>query len=184
MRLVQGQCSTLILVLILGNWLNKNNPKYGKAHGFKVDVLKKLETMRIKSKQISVMNLLLRLTQKQFKMDPNMQNEIKIISTAASIDINHIDEEVKNIATCINKAESTVSSIKQLEQIESNEVFLRKMNDFLVESSEKMMKLKQENCRLKDSFADLRKYFGDDNKDTTSEEFFSTFKCFLTKFKG
>jgi len=171
-------------VLMFGNFLNSNTPRGG-VPGFKIDTLEKLRDCKSADGKRSLLHLLIDFMEKNH---PELLNFTDGLSTGIEVknvpgaqleaDINSLEKMVRQTEGAINAVEKT--------DFDDKEPFLTIAKEFVGKAKDEIEALKNQFSRMKEKFAKLLKYVGEnpDDKPPAVEEFFPKISNFVEAWRG
>lgn len=84
---------------MIGNHLNKGNPRLAEANAFRLNVLPQLDQTKISGDKssVNIMNLLVRLCEKQYPESIKLRNDLESIEQAAKISNKTLNIEITEL---------------------------------------------------------------------------------------
>ncbi|KAL7673027.1 hypothetical protein ACOME3_007900 [Neoechinorhynchus agilis] len=175
-------------LLIIGNFLNKDNPKYGQAKGFDIEILSKIADLRIHSKKTSLLSLLVKLSNQKLKCQLTVDEEIQALERATTIDMGEIDYKMSEFKHELEICQELLHSLQKSNTHlgkQNDIIYPQKLSDFIKHATEELILLRQRTCQVKSELASVKRYFGlciAGASDEPSHLFFQTFRDFLVNF--
>ncbi|KAG8817544.1 hypothetical protein FRC18_000458 [Serendipita sp. 400] len=169
------------LILLIGNYMNGTGHKGG-AYGFKVSSINKLVDTKSAS-NTTLLHFLERTVTAHF---PEMEEFLEeLAKPAESYRVNLQDtrkgmielrEGLKSLNTELSEhfAEADISN--------PTDLFGKKMWRFVGEATERLQTLIELVADADGTFVEVVKYYGEDEKNVSSTEFFGIFKTFVTSY--
>ena len=179
--------SVLSIVLALGNYLNADT-KFGKAHGFKIDAINKLESLKAsKSAGGSMMNILASLVTEHVPDAVQMSQSWIAIPAAANVSLQQTVCDVNKLEQQVNKMNQEFLRIKDsqenvgldgvLETCKGSVTYPihRRLNEFLISAKPKIGAIKTDMKAIEKNVAQVMAMYGEKFSIEGDEDLFKKF---------
>ncbi|KAI6094051.1 hypothetical protein EDD16DRAFT_1529492, partial [Pisolithus croceorrhizus] len=171
------------LILMIGNYMNGTGIKGG-AFGFKVSSINKAR------KTFDPLDYWLSDKQLVDTKSVNNTTLLHFLERTIHKHFPHMDEFLDELSKPSEAYRVNMQDVrKDLElndyygDIDQNDGFSRQMWQFIGRASSKLEDLTDDVTHTETSLAEVIRYYGEDEKNTSSTEFFAVFKTFVTSFK-
>lgn len=166
--------SVLEIILAFGNYLNSS--KRGPAYGFKLQSLDTLLDTKSTDKKMCLLHYIVATVRQKFTELLNFDSELMYIEKAAAVSI-------ENIVTDVHELEKGMDQVRKESDLRGKGVHSVVLRDFLLNSEDKLKRLKADAKSSQDVFRECVEYFGESHRTTDANTFFSLLVRFARAFK-
>ncbi|KAH7930908.1 actin-binding FH2 [Leucogyrophana mollusca] len=169
----------LNLILMIGNYMNGTGIKGG-AFGFRVSSINKL----VDTKSVNNTTLLHFLERTVAKHFPDMEEYLEELSKPAEayrVNIQDIRKDLGELRDGLKRIRQELND--HYTDIAQNDGYSRQMWSFVGKASSKLEDLVDDVNHADTTFTEVVRYYGEDDKNLTSTEFFAIFKTFVTSYR-
>lgn len=155
--------TALQAILTIGNALNQSTFRGG-AHGFRLEALLKMKDTKTVKSGADCPTLLHYISRVFIRADPKLtlfMEELPSVEAAARVSFQAVIQSVQSVVTLHAKGQEEVRIIKRLPDPPSNDQFVRVMEPFLGQISERVDALKQLAQTVENDLRSLYAYFGE-----------------------
>lgn len=167
----------LDLVLSIGNIMNGNSSK---AIGFELSILGKLHDVKCTNNKQTLVNFIVETIQQKFPESLNFVDELVNIDKAAGLNFDHMNETIETIATSSQQLQEELKYEHASKLPEDK--FVEVMAPFSLECRNQLKVLIKMMNEMRDSYAEVGRYFAFDTSKCSMEDWFSHIKTFKTQF--
>lgn len=175
----------LALILAVGNFLNANSAKRD-CYGFKMSSLLKLRDTKTVDNQSNLLEYIAKMVQTHYSpLLSFTETELPHVSLAKKIGLSTVRDAVVALKKGIKLVESLSERYQSLPQQLSGDMFLQKMEHFIVSSKEQVDQLENRLTKLADTLETLAELY-DEDKNTLKqapEQFFDLIDSFCEQFR-
>lgn len=169
----------LNLILMIGNYMNGTGIKGG-AFGFKVSSINKLvDTKSVNN--TTLLHFLERTIHKHFPHMDEFLDELSKPAEAYRVNMQDVRKDLGVLREGLKRIRQELNDYYG--DIDQNDGFSRQMWQFVGRASSKLEDLTDDVTHTETSLSEVIRYYGEDEKNTSSTEFFAVFKTFVTSFK-
>jgi len=169
----------LNLILMVGNYMNGTGIKGG-AFGFRVSSINKL----VDTKSVHNTTLLHFLERTIHKHFPDMEEFLEELNKPAEayrVNVQDVRKDVVVLQDGLKRIRQELN--EHYVDVVRNDGFSRQLWQFVGKASAKLDDLIDDINHAETMFIEVVAYYGEDDKSTTSTEFFATFKTFVTSYR-
>lgn len=169
----------LNLILMIGNYMNGTGIKGG-AFGFKVSSINKLvDTKSVNN--TTLLHFLERTIHKHFPHMDEFLDELSKPAEAYRVNMQDVRKDLGVLREGLKRIRQELN--EYYGDIDQNDGFSRQMWQFVGRAGSKLEDLTDDVTHTETSLSEVIRYYGEDEKNTSSTEFFAVFKTFVTSFK-
>lgn len=172
----------LSLILLIGNYMNGAGAKGG-AYGFRVSSINKL----VDTKSVNNTTLLHFMERTVSSHFPEMEAFLEELAKPAdAYRVNLVDTRkgTNELRDGLRTLRTELQDhFAEVDSSDPNDAFSKKMWRFVGESKERLDDLIDEVTLADSSFSEVVKYYGEEDKNMSSTEFFGIFKTFVTSYQ-
>jgi hypothetical protein len=167
-------------VLAVGNFMNGKSGR-GNAIGIRLESLLKIgDTKSLKTKQ-SMLQYIVRMLEKNDVPVLSFAKELNSVQLASRLDLGSLGGEVKVLSDMINKVKGSLTRVP--EELNPKDMLRNVLNESSVELYSTLLQgVKSEVQSALLDWAALARVYGEDEKQTTSQEFFGMVVKFMEQF--
>lgn len=169
--------SVLEVVLAFGNYLNSS--KRGPAYGFKIQSLDTLLDTKSTDKRICLLHYIVATIRQKFPDLLSFDSELYCIEKAAQVSLENVMTDVLEL----DKGMEMVRKEVELRAKGGTSSQSHVLKDFLVNSEEKLKKLRSDSKVAQESFKECVEFFGEDSRNADASAFFSLLVRFVKAYK-
>jgi Formin Homology 2 Domain/ELMO, armadillo-like helical domain len=182
--------TVLGIVLYVGNYLNGGNARRGRADGFDIDILVKLDGTKNNTNTMNLLQFVARLASRDGVTSAKLQSELKTtMSLAQAEDLGSVENEVKGLQ---NKYRSQEAARKVVvaNPIGTSDSFETQTTRFFKQAKTELGEVIDDLKVAQEEYQDLLEYFGDGShadsvsKKRSTAEIFGIFANFVGKMKN
>lgn len=167
--------AVLEVILAFGNYLNSS--KRGPAYGFKLQSLDTLLDTKSTDKRICLLHYIVATVRQKFPDLLNFDNELFCIDKAAQVSL-------ENVMTDVQELEKGMDVVrKEVELRGGSSVQNHVLKDFLVNSEDKLKKVRVDAKNGQEAFKDCVEFFGESSRNADANAFFALLVRFVKAFK-
>lgn len=167
--------SILEIVLAFGNYLNSS--KRGPAYGFKLQSLDTLLDTKSTDKRICLLHYIVHTIRQKFPDLLDFHTELFHVDKAAQVSL-------ENVMVDVNELEKGMEVVRKEADVRNNKIVSNPiLKDFLMNSEEKLRKLKTEAKNAQNMFKECVEYFGESTHNTDANTFFMMLVRFIRSVK-
>ncbi|KAI6038969.1 hypothetical protein EDC04DRAFT_3112644 [Pisolithus marmoratus] len=163
----------LNLILMIGNYMNGTGIKGG-AFGFKL-----VDTKSVNN--TTLLHFLERTIQNHFPHMDEFLDELSKPAEAYRVNMQDVRKDLGVLREGLKRIHQELND--HYSDIDQNDGFSRQMWQFVVKANSKLEDLTDDVTHTETSLAEVIRYYGEDEKNISSTEFFAVFKTFVTSFK-
>ncbi|EGN96042.1 hypothetical protein SERLA73DRAFT_162010 [Serpula lacrymans var. lacrymans S7.3] len=169
----------LNLILIVGNYMNGTGIKGG-AFGFRVSSINKLvDTKSVNN--TTLLHFLERTVSKHFTDMEAFLDELSKPAEAYRVNLQDIRKELAEMRNGLKRIRQELND--HYVDTAQNDQYSRQMWSFVGKASSQLEDLVDDVNRAEAIFAEVVKYYGEDDKNMSSAEFYGIFKTFVISYK-
>ncbi|CAE6358045.1 unnamed protein product [Rhizoctonia solani] len=173
------------LILLIGNFMNGTGIKGG-AFGFKVSSINKASISLVDTKSVNNTTLLHFLEKTVSKHFPEMAtflDELQKPEEAYRVNLQEVRKHFGELRVGLKTIRSELTEhFSDIDTLPPDDQYPKKMWRFLTEATEQLEDLSDAVKQAELKFAEILRYYGEDEK-TSSAEFFGIFKTFCTSYR-
>eukprot|EP01119_Soliformovum_irregulare_P017325 TRINITY_DN5126_c0_g1_i1.p1 TRINITY_DN5126_c0_g1~~TRINITY_DN5126_c0_g1_i1.p1 ORF type:complete len:1319 (-),score=517.97 TRINITY_DN5126_c0_g1_i1:43-3999(-) len=173
----------LEIVLALGNYLNGNTFN-GRAYGFKMEVLTKLEDTKASNNK-TLLHYLVQFVEKKYPEVKSYWEELKDVPAASKIAASTLREELQSIKQGVKKVEDQLELFENSQEDALNPMnahYYRRMSGFAGQAKKKLHLAETEMEKMMKLFEKLAAQLGEDPETFKWEELFQLLNSFNDAF--
>uniref|UniRef100_A0A1L8DMV5 Putative rho gtpase effector bni1 n=1 Tax=Nyssomyia neivai TaxID=330878 RepID=A0A1L8DMV5_9DIPT len=167
--------AVLEIILAFGNYMNSS--KRGPAYGFKLQSLDTLLDTKSTDKRMCLLHYIVATMRQSFLDLLNFDTELFYIDKAAQVSL-------ENVITDVHELEKGMEAVRKEAELRGKGPHNHVLRDFLNNSEEKLKKIKIDAKSAQDSFKECVEFFGESNRSTDANTFFSLLVRFVRAFKA
>lgn len=169
----------LNLILMIGNYMNGTGIKGG-AFGFRVSSINKLvDTKSVNN--TTLLHFLERTIHKHFSSMEEFVDELAKPAEAYRVNTQDIRKDLAELRDGLKRIRQELNDYHT--DLAHNDGFSNQMWTFVGKATSKLEYLVDDVNHAETTFTEVVKYYGEDEKNITSPEFFAVFKTFVTSYK-
>lgn len=169
----------LNLILMIGNYMNGAGIKGG-AFGFKISSINKLvDTKSVNN--TTLLHFLERTIQKHFPHMDEFLDELAKPAEAYRINMQDVRKDLAVLRDGLKRIRQELND--HYGNIDQTDGFSRQMWQFAGRANSKLEDLTDDVNHAETSLTEVVRYYGEDEKNISSTEFFAVFKTFVTSYK-
>lgn len=173
----------LELVLVVGNVINQAGFRGG-ANGIHVSSLNRLLETKSADQQRTFLDYLIQIADSKFKSVFDLPSEIISIRSSSRVSAVSLRTDMDDLSKSLNELEKELARFRQKQSsLDKNDQFLHIFGPFYQRTSSQLEELDQLYKKANDSYKQTLQFFGENEKDISSEEFFGIFQTFLISFE-
>lgn len=169
----------LSLILLIGNYMNGTGVKGG-AFGFRVSSINKL----VDTKSVNNTTLLHFLERTVSKHFPDMEEFLEELSRPAEAyrdNLQDVRKDLGNLREGLKKIRQELAD--HFANVEPSNQYGTKMWAFLKKATSRLEDLVDDVNAAESTYSEVAQFFGEDEKNMTSSEFYGIFKTFITSYR-
>ncbi|KAJ3429202.1 protein diaphanous [Anaeramoeba flamelloides] len=171
------------IVLQMGNMMNGGSFR-GDAAGFDLSILSKLkDTKSTKNKEITLLNYIATLLERQYPETLNILDSLNIYDKASKTDLMNTKSTINILNKNINVVENEIKIINENNTKMPNDKYIKKMMPFLSYAKKNYNRINDLFNKIEKEFFDTAEFFGVDKSKETPITFFTIIRDFLVDFK-
>jgi len=169
----------LNLILLIGNYMNGAGIKGG-AFGFRVSSINKLvDTKSINN--TTLLHFLERTVAKHFPAMGEFLEELSKPAEAYRVNLQDVRKGLTELRDGLKAIRRELN--EKFSEIEQNDRYSKQMWSFLGNATQQMEDLNDDVNAADTLFTEVMRYFGEDDKNMSSTEFYGIFKTFITSYR-
>ncbi|KIJ37716.1 hypothetical protein M422DRAFT_177632 [Sphaerobolus stellatus SS14] len=170
------------LILLIGNYMNSTGVKGG-AFGFRVSSINKL----VDTKSVNNTTLLHFLERTVVKHFPEMESfldELAKPSEAYRVNLQDVRKDLHEIREGLASIRKELQEhFSDVDALSPDDTYAKRMWRFVGEAKERVDDLVDEVNLADTTFTEVVRYYGEDEKNMSSSEFYGIFKTFVTSYR-
>jgi len=169
----------LSLILLVGNYMNGTGVKGG-AFGFRVSSINKL----VDTKSVNNTTLLHFLERTVAKHFPDMEEFLEELNKPAEayrVNLQEVRKSLSELREGIKRIRQELTD--HFSNLDPNNKYGKQMWSFLGKATAKLEDLTDDVNAAESTFTEVIGYYGEDEKNMSSSEFYGVFKTFVTSYK-
>ncbi|KAJ3474158.1 hypothetical protein NLI96_g12622 [Meripilus lineatus] len=169
----------LSLILLIGNYMNGTGVKGG-AFGFRVSSINKLvDTKSLHN--TTLLHFLERTVAKHFPEIEGFLDELSAPAEAYRVNLQDVRKSLSELQSGLKRIRTELK--EHFSDIEQVDRYGKQMWSFVGDATSKLDDLKDDVNYASNTFTEVATYYGEDEKNVTSSEFYGIFKTFVTSYK-
>ncbi|THH33008.1 hypothetical protein EUX98_g1231 [Antrodiella citrinella] len=169
----------LSLILLIGNYMNGTGVKGG-AFGFRVSSINKMVDTK-SANNMTLVHFLERTVSKHFPSMETFLDELNAPAEAYRVNLLDVRKTLTELREGLKRIRHELS--EHFADAEQADRYGKQMWNFIGKATSQLEDL-SDDVRLADStFSEVVKYYGEDEKNMTSSEFYGIFKTFVTSYR-
>ncbi|KAH8980827.1 hypothetical protein EDB86DRAFT_505043 [Lactarius hatsudake] len=169
----------LNLILLIGNYMNGTGIKGG-AFGFRVSSINKLvDTKSVNN--TTLLHFLERTVAKHFLSMEVFLDELSAPAEAYRVNLQDVRKGLTELREGLRSIRQELN--EHFSEVEQNDRYSKQMWGFLGKATRQMEDLTDDVNAADTLFTDVVRYFGEDDKNMSSSEFYGVFKTFITSYR-
>lgn len=153
-----------------------NSSKRGPAYGFKLQSLDTLLDTKSTDKRTCLLHYIVATIRQKFPDLLDFNTELFYIDKAAQVSL-------ENVVADVHELEKGMENVRKEADVRNKGANNHVLKDFLINSEEKVRKMKQEAKTAQDGFKECVEYFGESSRNTDANAFFSLLVRFTRAVK-
>ncbi|KAI0033270.1 hypothetical protein K488DRAFT_85106 [Vararia minispora EC-137] len=169
----------LNLILLIGNYMNGTGVKGG-AFGFRVSSINKLvDTKSVNN--TTLLHFLERTVAKHFAHLEEFSDELSKPAEAYRVNLQDVRKNLGELREGLKKIRSEMN--EHFTDIEKNDRYSKQMWSFLGKATQRLEDLVDDVNTADTTYTEVITYFGEEDKNMSSSEFYGIFKTFITSYR-
>ncbi|KAJ3504871.1 hypothetical protein NLJ89_g7714 [Agrocybe chaxingu] len=169
----------LSLILLIGNYMNGTGIKGG-AFGFRVSSINKLvDTKSVNN--TTLLHFLERTVAKHFPEMEQFLDELEVPAEGYRVNLQDVRRGLSDLRDGLARIRQEL--VEHFADVDQNDLFQKQMWTFYNRASVQLEDLVDDVRNADTTFVDAIAYYGEDDKNMTSSEFYGIFKTFITSYK-
>ncbi|THH07256.1 hypothetical protein EW146_g9373, partial [Bondarzewia mesenterica] len=169
----------LNLILLIGNYMNGTGIKGG-AFGFRVSSINKLvDTKSVNN--TTLLHFLERTVSKHFPQMEEFLNELTKPAEAYRVNLAEVRKGLSELREGLNTIRAELRD--HFSEVDQNDRYSKQLWGFLGKATQRLEDVVDDVNNADTTFTEVVKYFGEDDKNMKSSEFYGIFKTFITSYR-
>nr|XP_039255613.1 uncharacterized protein LOC120332437 [Styela clava]XP_039255614.1 uncharacterized protein LOC120332437 [Styela clava] len=171
----------LEFVLAMGNYMNRGHTRISKATGFKIQFLADMDSTKTSDNKLTFLHILARAVYSKFPELCNFSQDLKDVRPASRVVYPIVFQELQDMRS--EWVEIRDRMPEALTKQVRGDRFKQAMENFLVMSNGALKSLEMLLAATMKEFHKTARYFGENAKNVSMQQFFSIFGEFIAKFE-